>query len=250
MKINKIYQILNKKFPFSDSMDWDNSGILINHTFNVEKILITLDLNTKILNQALKNNVNLIITHHPFIFNSFKDEMETEWKKNIWKILNTKKIGLIAMHTNSDVSKEGLNASLMSAIGIKKWSFFNKDHLGLIGNLEKGIKIKELIPKLKSSWYLDNIKFSGNPENICKTIAIIGGSGGEYYQNAYDKKADLFITSEIKWHHFIGAAELGINIIEVCHSIESFFMFSIRDLLKDNNLPVIEESKILDIKYF
>ncbi len=250
MKINQIYEILNQQFPFDDAMEWDNCGILLNQNKDIKKVLLALDLNTEVLNQALEHQVDLIITHHPFIFDAFEAEMKIPWKSKIWTTMNDQKISLIAIHTNSDVSKVGLNASLLKALNIKKWSFFNEDHLGLIAKFDEKIKIKDLILQLKKAWYLDNVRFSGNLNQTCKTIAIIGGSGGEYYQDAYDSKADLFISSEIKWHHFIGAKEIGINVIEVCHSVETFFISSIRDLLMKHQISVIEVRNILNVQSF
>ncbi len=251
MNVTDIYKILNQEFPFSDAMDFDNCGILLNHNdVEISKVFIALDLNSANLAIAIKNKANLIITHHPFIFNSFNEEMAFKWKKDIWHKLEEFKINLIAMHTNVDTSKKGLNASLMTALNIKKWSFFNKDHLGLIGQLDREIKLENFIPVLKSAWYLKHIKFLGDPNAICKTIAIVGGSGGEYFNDAHHQKADLFISSEIKWHQYVAANELNLNVIEVCHSIEWFFTITIRNLLEQYHLDVIEDRNMLDIEYY
>ena len=250
INIKDIYNLCNEKFPFDKALEFDNSGILLNNIGAIKKVYIALDLTTSILEKAINYKANLIITHHPFIFEDIREELKKKWKSKIWNSLKKNNIALIAMHTNCDVSKQGLNKQLADKLDIKKPDFFNKDNIGLIGNLKKEIKINELINKLKTNLNLENVKFSGNLNDDIKKIAIVGGSGGEYFIDAYNNGADLFISSEIKWHQFIYAKELNLNMIDISHDIEKIFGSLLEKILIEKNILVMNDLETIKFNYY
>jgi len=73
MKTRDIINILEKKFPKINAEEWDNVGLLIgDNTKDVNKVLFCLDVTEKVIEKSIKNNVDLIISHHPVIFSGLK----------------------------------------------------------------------------------------------------------------------------------------------------------------------------------
>ena len=60
----------------------------------------------------------------------------------------------------------------------------------------------------------------------------MGGSGGDCVDDAYAKSCDTYVTADIKYHQFLHAAELGINLIDADHfCTEDPVMYSLREKL-------------------
>lgn len=116
MKVKEIYEALNSFAPFKNAEKWDNSGILVGDVNSeVKKALLTLDVTEKVIEEAEKIGANLIISHHPIIFNPLKKVMA---ESLVYKLIK-KDIAVISAHTNLDISPVGVNYALAKAIGLK-----------------------------------------------------------------------------------------------------------------------------------
>ena len=74
--------------------------------------------------------------------------------------------------------------------------------LGAIGEFEKPIIEKEFLKLVKEKLNQKFVRFAVGKNNAIKKVAVCGGSGSEYIQNAIKKNADAFITADIKYHTF------------------------------------------------
>ena len=114
--VKDFYEHINKLAPFKTSYSWDNSGLLIGDSQRVvKKVLFTLDVTDRIVNYAISNNVDLIISHHPLFMHQ---GLKSITQKKILNLIENK-IALISAHTNLDVSKHGVNFVLAETIGLK-----------------------------------------------------------------------------------------------------------------------------------
>jgi len=114
-KIAKFYEKINLIAPFRTAYQWDNVGLLVGDmNTEVEKVLITLDVTEKIVIYAIKNGVQLIISHHPLMMQGIKNITQ---KKLLWLLEN--KIALITAHTNLDVSRYGVNYTLAETLELQ-----------------------------------------------------------------------------------------------------------------------------------
>jgi len=121
MKIKNLLNNLGIIAPFFLQENFDNSGIqFADLDAHVTKILISLDVAQGVLDEALKNKVNLIITHHPLLFSPLK-QITKQKNPLLFKII-TNKINLLALHTNYDLAEGGLNDYVANLLGIRKIS--------------------------------------------------------------------------------------------------------------------------------
>ena len=73
MIIQELLQEIDKQVPFSTSESWDNVGLLIGtEKSEVNGVLTTLDCTLEVVDEAIQNNINTIIAHHPLIFKGVK----------------------------------------------------------------------------------------------------------------------------------------------------------------------------------
>ena len=138
MKVKNLSNNLDKIAPFFLQESFDNSGIqFADLDAPVIKILLSLDVTQDVLDEALENKVNLIITHHPLLFSPLKQI--TKQKNPLLYQVITHKINLIAFHTNFDLAEGGLNDYVANLLGIKKIA-------PLQSSLEKIFKFAVYVP--------------------------------------------------------------------------------------------------------
>jgi len=123
MRINsrKVIKTLESFAPERYAQDWDNVGFQIGDiNSKIEKIMVTLDITKEVLIEAVENNVDLIITHHPLIFNPIKKIVSHNPVSNLIMDLITNKINVIVAHTNLDSSNIGVNMYLSKLLNLNR----------------------------------------------------------------------------------------------------------------------------------
>lgn len=226
MAISRLELIssLERIAPLDSQEDWDNSGIQVDPGLKeINKILIALDLNSRILEEAVDLGVNLIIVHHPLIFDPIK---RVDWSDITGKILVDlikNNIGVYASHTPFDKAKKGNNIYMAEILDLVSIKFFSdgieEDKLGIIGDLKNPISLLELANKLALGLVerVSSFRFTGNEKKIIKRIGIISGGGSSYIEKAVLNGCDLLITGDIKYHDASLARELGIALLDPGH---------------------------------
>jgi dinuclear metal center YbgI/SA1388 family protein len=120
-KISDILGIINKKYPFALAEEWDNVGLQLGDpATTVTRIMIALDPLPQIIAQALDQNCNLLITHHPLIFSPLHQITTSTSTGHSLLQAAQGGLALMAMHTNYDIATEGLNDLLASRIGLQQ----------------------------------------------------------------------------------------------------------------------------------
>ncbi len=114
--VKDIYEFIDNIAPFKTAMDFDNVGLLVGDiNQKINKVLLALDITNKVVEEATEIGANLIISHHPVIFNSLK-KLDAN---DVPYMLAKYNINAICAHTNLDISKFGVNNSLAEALGLE-----------------------------------------------------------------------------------------------------------------------------------
>jgi len=125
MKCKNIIDFFEKWAPAAIAWERDNVGMQIgNEERKVKNILLSLDLNHKVVDEAIRKNCNLIITHHPFLFHPIKKiDTSKDTRSIIIEKLLKKDISVFSAHTNLDFTKDGVSFQLAKTIGLKNIQF-------------------------------------------------------------------------------------------------------------------------------
>jgi dinuclear metal center YbgI/SA1388 family protein len=119
-KAKDIIRIMENYFPPYLAEDWDNCGLQVgSHNASVNKLMISLDLDQQILQQAINAKADMIITHHPLLFKPVKSINFDQPLGNIIEKLIKNNICVYAAHTNLDASEKGLNQLLAKILDLK-----------------------------------------------------------------------------------------------------------------------------------
>lgn len=249
VSVREIHKVIKDLANESLSESWDNVGLLLgDRNQEVSKIMVCLDITTNVVEEAIINEVDLIVSHHPLIFKSIKNLEFGFFKNDIIRDLIKNDIAVISAHTNLDSAKLGLNYYLAKKLLLENMSVFipnsnsEEEGLGRIGNLENEMVLEEFINFTKEKLNLNFVKLvRANNEKIGK-VAILGGSGASFINNL-PKDIDIYLTGDIGYHEAIDALELNINILDIGHYAEKVS----KDLLKKylETLEIAENYEVI-----
>ncbi len=222
--IKHILQELEKAYPCHLAEHWDNVGLLVgNRGAEVSRILLALDTSERLVQEALDLGADTIITHHPVIFKPLSAITTEEPGGRILQKALAHGINIIACHTNLDSAIEGVNDALVTALDLTdveplvSAAGFDEAGLGRIGILREELSFDTLLGKLFDILDLENFNIAGpQPEKVGR-IALCGGSGSDFARLAYSKKADVYLSSEIKHDVAVWANDAGFCIIDGTH---------------------------------
>lgn len=247
VKVMQVIDKLQKLAPDELAQDWDNIGLQVGSAHHrVSKILLALDATTNVIDEAVHVGADMIITHHPMIFNPIKNVTKDEpTGRNLYKLIQNN-INLYVMHTNLDATVGGTNDVLGQLIGLSNMEGLsyneNEPGIGRIGDI-KATTIVRLAHKLKETLNISHVKIVGMPDQKVEKVAICTGSGMSFLKDAIGK-ADVFITGDVKFHEAQDALDHHIGIIDVGHyGSENIVMPKVKEYLEDfmigNNIEIV-----------
>ena len=238
----EIYDFLNEKYPFSLQEKWDNSGFLIeNSEEKCKKILLTLDISNSAVREASDKFIDLVISHHPVIFEPLKKINSTSPVMGLIEY----SINAICMHTNLDIAEGGTNSVIVKKISeklrIKNISIFDdSDRLGHIIELDESITASAFGEILKDIFKCEYVKMNRSGNKFISKIAICSGSGGSMLGLAIEKNCDAYITGDIKHDVWITANNIGITLFDCGHfHTENLVLWELRRVLEEK-FPLID----------
>lgn len=258
MKAIDIINIMNKWAPHYLVDSWDNTGFQIgNPEKSVKKILVSLDLDKSAFQKAKEFGVDMIITHHPIIFDPLeKITTETYKGRLIYNIIK-EDIVVYNAHTNLDVTRGGVNDVLAKLLELKDVEILSQSNYGrinayissddtnsygygCIGYIDE-VSIPNFLDIIKEKLGLDNLRVYGSLNKNISRVALCGGSGGDFIQDAFNKGAQLYITGDIKYHEAQLANELGLILVDANHfDTEKVILPEIKDKLENTTKAHIE----------
>lgn len=248
MEIRELIDKLCEKYPLDLQEDWDNSGLQIGNLDNgLKNILISLDLEEEGVDMAIENDCNLIITHHPYLFNGTKSIDFTDSFYNRLEKVIKNDISVFAMHTNLDIAADGLNDNLCQILDIQKAQVLELDKdlgLGRYGEIEK-TKAKDFARKVKEILKANELVCYGDMEKEISKVAVCGGAGSSLFDDAIIQGCDLMITGDVSYHMGMDYANRGLIIIDPGHfASENHVIYKLENIInKMTNNKVYTYSK-------
>ncbi len=222
MKLQEIYNHLDKISPFELQEKWDNSGLIVGDmSREVSQIVVALDIDEEMIESTEENT--LFVVHHPLIFGNLTQLDFAKYPSNLLEKMILKKHSLIALHTNFDQTH--LNRYVFEKVlGFKIES---QDPFVCTTNGEW--HYKELLTLIKERLNLSTLKVIGKKEKI-RSIALTTGAGASLIDEV---EADCFLTGDIKYHDAMKAMSEDLMMVDIGHyESEKFFAEIILDELK------------------
>ena len=219
-----ILQYINTIAPPYMKMDWDNVGLLCGSKRQaVTKILVALDPFEKVCLEAKELGAELIVTHHPLIFQPLKAVTdETEVGRCI-QFLCRHGISAINAHTNLDCAPDGVNERLAEVLGLDSIQVIEPmgtDDQGRAWGLLRCGEVEAqsldaFLAKVKTLLCCERLRYVGS--GTVRKVAVGGGACGSELMDAVRAGCDTFVTADIKYNQFHDAEMLGIKLIDAGH---------------------------------
>ncbi|MGE9516183.1 MAG: Nif3-like dinuclear metal center hexameric protein [Solitalea-like symbiont of Acarus siro] len=350
MELKKIIEIIENSVPVQLAESYDNCGLVVGDiNGKISKVLIALECTEEVIQEAISEQAELIITHHPLIFTPIKSLAETNSTNRMLVKLIEHNIAQYSIHTNLDNMLSGVNKVNADKIGLVKrdillpkkntvrklvtfvppgcldnvksalfragagrfnnyeqcsfvstgtgsfrplesaktflgkpgeLSSLNEDKLevvypyyiepkiikalleahpyeevafdiiklnsenpslgsGIVGELSQEMDTKEFMDYLKQKFKCKCVKHTQLVKNTIKKIAFCGGSGSFLIDEAIRAKADVFITSDIKYHDFF-KADSKIILIDIGHYESEQYVPELINNILSAKIPKLE----------
>jgi dinuclear metal center YbgI/SA1388 family protein len=240
--IGDVCEVLESFAPLSLQESYDNAGLILGkRTQVVSGILIALDATLDVIDEAVSLGYNLIVSHHPFIFKGLKTITGSNHTENCLIKAIRNDIAIYAGHTNVDSVRGGVNERMAEKLGLTDTSILvpisGKDcdcGLGMIGSLPTSLSEVDFLNLIKITFKCERIRFSALRGKYIQKVALCGGSGSEFLENALACGADAYLTGEAKYHEFFTHAS-EIVLIDAGHfETEQFTKDIFFEILSEN----------------
>ncbi len=225
-KISEIRDYFNSVAPFYMALGFDNVGLLIGRgECKASKVLVSLDITSEVIEEAKQYGAELIITHHPVIFNPVKSVTDEDVKGKQLLSLIENHIAVISLHTNMDSADGGVNDCLIKALGAEKIGLVapHGNHpdgspfgITRFGNMPEEMDLLSFLTKITENLGVSGLRYYDSGRRV-KKIACCGGAGSGDLEAVYKLGCDTYITADVKYDTYLWAKEAGINIIDADH---------------------------------
>lgn len=218
MKVIDIYNFLDSIAPFNTALPFDNAGLLVGEgQKEVKKIGVILDVTPEAVDFAAQNGIDLIISHHPVIFNPLK-RLQTD---SVPYLLAKYDIAVISAHTNLDAAKGGVNDALAKALELENIAPLAENDggdfppMGRTGTLKRPMSDRDFAIFVAEK-LATKAKTVLSGKEIAK-VALCGGAGEDFITPALKAGADALVTADVKHHNLLLAKSLGLCLIDAGH---------------------------------
>ena len=225
--VRDIYRFMDRIAPFHTQEDFDNAGFLVGRgDREVNKILVALDITGEVAEEAARWGAELIVAHHPVIFNPVKSVTDESPVGRVLLELAEHKIAAICAHTNLDAAHGGVNGCLartleLSDIGqLCQTGVDEKGRpcgIGRTGTVRRpGLSAAEYAAFVKEKLGSACVRFVDGGRPVSK-VAVGGGACGSMLEDALAQGCDTFVTADLKYNQFLDARALGLSLLDAGH---------------------------------
>lgn len=222
--VKDIAKFIEEMAPIGLKEDYDNVGLMVgDKNQKVNKVLLALDCTKDVIEEAKANNVDLIISHHPLLFRRPNKIVKGDLQGDKIIELIKNNISLYSCHTNLDSARDGINEEIVKLLGFTNSTIIEKSKtniegcgIGRLVKLNEEIDVNELITIVKEKLGIKNLRVAIGKEKVSK-IAIINGSGQDFFAKSLRLGADCIITGDTSYHFVSDYKEMGVTILDPGH---------------------------------
>ncbi len=223
--VGNVFTFLQEKAPFEIQESFDNAGFLVGwEESSISKILVALDITEQVVQEAVDQGAQLIVAHHPVIFGGVKSVTDQTVTGRILLRLVENGIAAICAHTNLDSAEGGVNDVLALRLGLtdigqlKQIGVDGQGRpygIGRVGFVSEQT-LYDFAMGVKQLLGANGIRLvdGGKPVHM---IAVGGGACADMMKDALAQGCDTFVTSDVKYHQFLEAKALGLNLVDAGH---------------------------------
>lgn len=226
-EVKDIYEFMDSIAPFHTQEGFDNAGFLVGRSSReVKRILVALDVTLEVAEEAGRQGADLIVAHHPVIFQPIRSVTNETVTGRILMELLERGVAAICAHTNLDAAHGGVNGCLARALELSEVGQLHQvgvDEkgrpygIGRVGKVHQpGLSAAEYAAFVKGKLGASCVRFADGGRPVEK-VAVGGGACGSMMEDAIAAGCDTFVTADLKYNQFLDARALGLNLLDAGH---------------------------------
>ena len=224
VKVKEVLSALEQFAPLPLQESWDNAGLQVGLTeAEVSGALLCLDVTETIVDEAVRKDCNLIVSHHPLLFRGLKTVSDlTDVQRTVRKAIR-EDVCVVSMHTNMDNALNGVNFKMAEKLGLADVAFMSPKQVGgidcgsgIVGTLAESMAADDFVKLVKSTFDVECAMTNQLLRRPIRRVALCGGAGDFLLDEAVSVGADAFITGEMHYHQYFGF-EQTIQICVIGH---------------------------------
>lgn len=194
MKLKDILHIIESVTPLSWQEAWDNSGLQVDgrEAIEVSKVLLCTDVTPGVVDEAIAKECHLILSHHPLLFHPLSHITGSTWQEEVVIRAIRHDIAIYSSHTPMDQYIEGISGTMADRLQLTDRCILHPTHA-------------------------DNVGYGIVGTRDGERIAVCGGAGADFLDDAIRHGVSRYITSEWKHHLLLDAQAAGIIPVEIGH---------------------------------
>lgn len=222
--VNDILKYIHTLAPTEMKEHWDHVGLNCGHLDQeVKTVLVALDPFSAVCQEALAENVDLLVTHHALIWTPGFVTDGNEWGRNTLLLIENN-IACINAHTNLDCAPGGVNDILAVKLGLSEIQVIDPRGVDVQGRpwglLRQGVVTEQplevFLRTVKESLGCEGLRYVSGGRPV-QRVAVGGGACAGEMAAALRAGCDTFVTSDVRYNQFWDAQSLGLNLIDAGH---------------------------------
>jgi dinuclear metal center YbgI/SA1388 family protein len=253
-ELSKLISKFESLWPLAGSEDWDTPGLVSgNPEQRVSRVLLSVDVTSEIIEEAIDGGFDLILAHHPFLLRGVKSASEESSKGATLAKAIRANLAIYSAHTNADIVEAGVSDVLAKSLGVLNAKPLVPSSIptighGRVGPLPGSMKLGDfarLIAKVLPST-ATGVRVAGNYDQIITTVAVSGGAGDSFISAAQDSGADVFVTADLRHHPAQDAKEQAsvskspMALIDVSHWASEWLWLEVAAELLVKDFPELQ----------
>lgn len=222
--VNQLCQYLDQFAPLALAEDWDNVGLLLGDSRRtVRRIMTCLTLSPDVAEEALRRQVDLVVTHHPILFRPVQQIVATHPQGRMLLELAAARVAVYSPHTGFDSAAAGVNQQLAVLFDLQEIQPIRPNigdarvGGGRRGRLQTSITLGQFASRVRDVLQAPQLGFVGSPNAVVSHVGFACGAAAEFMYDAYRLGCDVLVTGEARFHACLEAKELGIGLILAGH---------------------------------
>ena len=237
MLLRNLIHFLEQLAPPKLAADWDNVGLLVGDPHrSVERIMTCLTLTPASVAEAVREQADLVVSHHPLPFQAVRRlTTATQAGRTLLELIAAR-IAVYSPHTAWDSARQGINRRLAEGLELKGIVPLVPDDEGLgsgrWGWLPDMLPLGELANRLGRFLGVVRLQLVGDPQQLIRTVAVACGAAGELLEAARQVACDAMVVGEISFHTCLEAEAHDIGLLMPGHyASERFAMECLAQML-------------------
>ena len=259
MTVIELYNKLCEIIPTSLSCSWDRDGLesCPEPDREVRRVLISLDTTNEVIDKAIAEGADLIVSHHPLFFGGLGNLNALTFDGARAVKLARHSIATMSFHTRLDALEGGVNDILAERMGLVNVETVGDERICRVGELPEETDVEVFARAVKESLSCGEGRREAHIV-ICpagkkvKKVGLVGGGGGDDIRVAAAEGADTYVTGELKHHERLSADDFGMNLLCAGHffteyPVCAFLERTVKQLCPDAEVETVFSNTVIEI---